>query len=45
MLAKEVHQRIIDVCSRRALHVLPVISYDMRWNMLSSVILFVNYMD
>lgn len=37
MLAKVVHQRIIDVCSRRALLVLPVISYDMSQ--------FVNYMD
>lgn len=45
MLAKVVHQRIIDVSSRRALLVLPVISYDMRWNILSSVIQFVNYMD
>lgn len=45
MLAKVVHQRIIDVSSRRALLVLPVISYDMRWNILYSVIQFVNYMD
>lgn len=45
MLAKVVHQRIIDVSSRRVLLVLPVISYDMRWNILSSVIQFVNYMD